>query len=224
MACKCVPSAATVYLALRNWLYWVDRERAAESINLTVLYFQLCVQSATTNVAEFCLPVLYSADWELFPLPWPKYPTHIKKGAFWHDYHLNHFTSKVSLRVKKPAFEDWHVYRIQTTFSLAGFYSIIFHLMNNLKQFFFFLEFVMQTWIFQMCDKNVWFSDWSFSNLTFWRIFLSSSLQNFYLILTFSVHQLALLLFKEIRLNWSTWLNSRLWRNSAAGSIFVPLA
>lgn len=70
-----------------------------------------------------------------------------KEGTFWHDYSLNHLASQVPLRVNKPAFEDWCVYRIQPTFSLAGFYSIILQLMNNFKQFFFFLQFVMKTWV-----------------------------------------------------------------------------
>lgn len=49
-------------LALRNLVILSALQRDAESNNPTVLYFQICVQSATTNVSEFSLPVLYSVD------------------------------------------------------------------------------------------------------------------------------------------------------------------
>lgn len=38
--------------------------------------------------------------------------------AVWTNWGTN--TNEVPLKVKKSAFEDWHLYRIQSTFSLAG--------------------------------------------------------------------------------------------------------
>lgn len=110
---------------------------------------------ATADASEFPLPVLYAAAEGLFPTPPPKHPSDTQKGAPCQDDSLNRWASEVPLRVRERPFGDCHVYRTQPTVSLAGSQRVIFSLINNLKQLFLLLKFVMKTRIFQVCDKNV---------------------------------------------------------------------